>query len=65
MISASCPVNVFDYIKAFGVDDGFHPRKLPAPTATAPGSIEKMDILRQRLENGEEMFHPLAVTMTI
>ena len=59
MISASSPVNVFDYIKAFGVDDGFHPRKLPAPTETAPGSIEKMDILRQRLENGEEMFHPL------
>ena len=59
MIGASCPVNVFDYIKAFGLDDGFQPRKLPTPTAAAPGSIEKMDILRQRLENGEEMFHPL------
>ncbi len=59
MISTSCPVNVFDYIKAFGVDEGFKPTKLPTPTAAAPGSIEKMDVLKQRLENGEEMFHHL------
>ncbi len=32
---------------------------LPLPTEAAPGTAEKLEILRQRVERGEALHHPL------
>lgn len=35
----------------------FTPYSKPQPTDALPGSEEKIDVLRARIENGEELFH--------
>jgi hypothetical protein len=51
--------NIFNYLAARGYDDDFEPDRLPAmPTAEKPGSLEKINVLRRRLEAGEDLKHP-------
>ena len=32
--------------------------KMPKPTAAPPGSREKLEVIRLRVERGEELWHP-------
>lgn len=52
------PATVFEAIVLVGHDEDFQGRKGQAATTAAPGSREKLEILRQRIERGEELFHP-------
>lgn len=49
--------NLFKEIEVAGADDDFEPTKTPTPTEALAGSKEKIEILRKRLEDGEEMWH--------
>lgn len=48
--------NVAKYCKVVGSDYGFEPKET-TPTDADPGSPEKIAILRDRVEAGEELFH--------
>jgi hypothetical protein len=42
-----------------GVRDGFGPRPRPeTPTRARPGSPEKIEVLRQRAQRRQELWHP-------
>ncbi len=44
---------------------GFGDTRLPAePTAAAPGSVEKIRVLMERVANGQELFHPDDAVLT-
>ena len=52
------PQNVFEFIMVYGDESRFRP-KLPAkPTKHRPGSAEKVEVLRRRVEAGESLWHP-------
>ncbi len=53
----SQPVSLFDADRV-GQSFGFVPRPASIATAAAPGSLEKLEILRDRVANGEELWHP-------
>ena len=50
------PKTVFDAIAYWGHDEDFIPARKGTPTDAAPGTPEKIEILRQRLADGEELF---------
>lgn len=37
-------------------------KKIPTPTTAAPGSAEKLEVLKQRAENGEQLWHEFDTT---
>lgn len=41
------------------IEDLIIPTRMPTPTTAMPGSPEKIEILRQRVEAGEFLFHPM------
>lgn len=49
-------MNVFETIKTYGHDDDFEPTESSEPTKAMPGTEEKIEVLRQRVENGQEVF---------
>lgn len=51
-------MNLFDTIEFYGHDIDFEPHELPEPTETAPGSEERVELYRKRLELGQELEHP-------
>ena len=51
-------VSVFDAIRLLGHDEDFAPRKECQPTGTLRGTIERMQVMRTRAENGETLEHP-------
>jgi hypothetical protein len=44
--------------QAYRNDCAFEPIGLPNPTSAKPGTPEKVDVLRKRLEAGEQLHHP-------
>jgi len=50
-------VNLFKSILAVGHDEDFRPPFPAVPTRAAPGSLEKIEVLRMRIERGQELFH--------
>lgn len=40
------------------IETGQRPRPASRPTSARPGSPQKIAVLRERFENGEELFHP-------
>ncbi len=51
-------ISVFDALAKVGHDEDFSPRKTPHPTGAKKGTIERIQVMRQRIQNGEELFHP-------
>ena len=51
-------MNLRRYIQKYQTDEGYQPELMPTPTNAAPGSATKVEILRQRIADGEELFHP-------
>jgi len=49
--------NLNSYIDAFNTDDGYEPQANPVPTDHKPGSWCKVEVLADRLENAEELWH--------
>jgi len=51
---------IFDAVRISGYDDNFEPRpnELFFPTMFSPGSDQKIEVLRQRLELGLPLWHP-------
>jgi hypothetical protein len=49
-----------DYIRDNGDDEDFEPEMLPTdqPTDAPPGSLEKIEVLRSRVEIGAPLWHP-------
>lgn len=48
--------NIFQEILKKGYDDDFIPQECYFPTDALPGSFEKIEVFRQRLEQGLELF---------
>jgi len=48
--------NLFDAILRYGHDLDFEPLLTPEPTAARPGSREKLQVLIERLESGEDLY---------
>lgn len=40
-----------------GSDKHYEPARLPQPTWARPGSLEKIEVLRQRVARGEHLWH--------
>lgn len=51
------PDSVMDWVKCYLSEDAFIPRCKPKPTTAEPGSPEKMRVLMERVERGEELWH--------
>ena len=56
-VSDSQPVSIFDFDRLCRTDK-FVPRPARIGTGAIPGSLEKLEILRARVANGEELWHP-------
>lgn len=52
------PRNVFEAIIVDGDESQFVVRPASRPTSARPGSEEKVEVLRQRVEAGEALWHP-------
>jgi hypothetical protein len=50
------PRNTYEAIE-LGQARSWEPRKAPPPTAARPGSREKVEVLRLRVERGEELWN--------
>jgi len=52
--------NVFEAILEFGHDEDFFPRETDQfmPTEAPAGSVEKLDVLAQRVKMGLPLWHP-------
>ena len=51
--------NIFQAIDRIKHDEDFIPHSLPMePSFALPGSWEKVEILAQRVDRGEELWHP-------
>jgi hypothetical protein len=50
--------NLFETIECYQHDLDFEAHSEPAPTGAKPGSLEKIQVMCQRLANGEELHHP-------
>lgn len=46
------------HIRFHGSDKGFEPSRPGRPTDAQPGTREKFQILCDRIERGEQLFHP-------
>jgi hypothetical protein len=55
--------SVYGALMRVGHDEDFEPKRLPAPTAARPGSLEKLLLLADRLVKGEALYHPLDETL--
>jgi hypothetical protein len=53
----SQPVSIFDFDRLCQTDK-FTPRPALMATASAPGSHEKIEVLRARAASGQELWHP-------
>ncbi len=51
------PLSIFDFDR-LSKTDKFTPRPASLATGAIPGSLEKLEILRARVANGEELWHP-------
>lgn len=54
--------NLFQHLVRYGHDRKFEAMPAQAPTDATPGSSAKIELLRFRLENGEELHHPSDVS---
>ena len=51
-------MNVNEYVAAHNGDRGFEPElDASLPSDAPPGSSEKIHVMRQRVERGEQVFH--------
>jgi hypothetical protein len=50
--------NVFQFIAERGHDEDFEPRPAIVATSALPGSLDKVETIRARLERGESLWHP-------
>lgn len=51
-------MNVNDTIRTLGDEGPFRPVPCTAPVDCSPGTAEKIAVLAERVERGEELFHP-------
>lgn len=51
-------VSVFDAIRLLGHEIDFEPLKPCQPTGAKKGTIERLEVYRLRVENGEVLYHP-------
>lgn len=51
------PRTLFDAIRTLGHEMDFEPLLIPEPTATRPGSMERLEVYRLRLDRGEDLYH--------
>jgi hypothetical protein len=52
------PKNIFDAIFLVGHDEDFFDVVPAKPTHHAPGSLEKLEVMRKRVTRGESLWHP-------
>lgn len=57
-------LNLFETIDRYQHDMDFEPHSEAMPTATAPGSLEKIQVMQGRLARGEELHHAGDVRMS-
>lgn len=50
--------NIFDELRFKKHDEDFSPRKEGEPTGAKAGSLEKLFVIADRVEKGEQLFHP-------
>jgi len=50
--------NIFDELRFKKHDEDFSPRKEGSPTGAKAGSLEKLFVIADRVEKGEQLFHP-------
>lgn len=48
----------FDHMRTFGDDREYRPRGIATPTDALPGTPEKLEVLKARLNAGQELHHP-------
>jgi len=51
-------MNLFETIRFYQHDLDFEPHEVPVATAAAPGSLEKIRVMCERLALGQELHHP-------
>ena len=56
---SSIRANLFTELMLKGYDDDYEPRFFCQPTLHAPGSIDKINEMRDRLMRGEDLHHEL------
>lgn len=51
--------SVFDALSRYGHDEDFEGVQSEgfAPTSALPGSMEKLNVMRRRVENGQPLYH--------
>ena len=49
--------NIQGYLVRCGHDRDYVPDGLPEPTSTRPGSQQRLAVLRERIDRGQELFH--------
>ncbi len=52
------PDNIFKALIVYGHDEDFQDREPAESTSAAPGSPEKVEVMRRRVERGEALTHP-------
>ena len=57
-------LNLFEAIDRYQHDMDFEPHSEAMPTASAPGSLEKIKVMQGRLARGEELHHAGDVRMS-
>lgn len=50
--------SVTRHLQVYGNDSNFEPIGYPNPTFAEPGTREKIEVLRDRLEAGQQLHHP-------
>jgi hypothetical protein len=50
--------NIFDELRLKKHDEDFVPRHHGMPTGAKAGSLEKLFVIADRVEKGEQLFHP-------
>jgi hypothetical protein len=51
-------MNIFQALMTVGHDEDFEPATSGPRTLAAPGSFEKVEVMRRRIELGQKLFHP-------
>ena len=49
---------IFTDLATVGHDEDFSPIAASERTSARPGSLEKIEIMRERVARGEDLFHP-------
>jgi len=55
---ARAKLNIFETIRFYEHDMDFEPHSETIPTGAPPGSLEKIQVMCERLARGEELHHP-------